>query len=133
MTRRVLMIGRWVVDFLFAGEGYDEEAVFGCLYDCHAPASVIERSARIMSSGRYNRGFTYANPNRLRAVVVVGPSTSGKQFVNTISHEMYHLAVAIGANLGLDLEGEGPAYLMGDTIQQLTEVICEMGCDKCNR
>ena len=131
MIRRVLLIGRWVVDFLFAKDMYDEDAVFGCLYDCDAPKSVLERSSRIMESNRYNRGFTYANQALMRAVVVVGPTTSGKQFVNTVSHEMYHLAVAIGNSLGQDIEGEGPAYLVGDTMQELVKVICEMGCDHC--
>ena len=120
-----------MVDFLFAIGGYDEDAVLGCLYDCRAPESVLDRSSRIMASGHFNRGFTYANPETRRAVVVVGPTTSGKQFVNTVSHEMYHLAVAIGDNLGLDLEGEGPAYIMGDTMQELIQVICDFGCDRC--
>ena len=73
----------------------------------------------------------YNKSQKEGAVVVVGPTTSGKQFVNTVSHEMYHLAVAIGDNLGLDLEGEGPAYIMGDTMQELIRVICDFGCDRC--
>jgi len=128
-----MKIGRWVADFLFAVKGYDEEGVLSCLYDIDAPYDVMQRANRIMESGRYNRGFTYSNPELRRAVVVVGPTTSGKQFVNTTAHEMYHLAVAIADSLGLDLKGESPAYLTGDTMQELIRVICEFGCDHCRQ
>ena len=131
MVHRVLKIGRWGADFLFAVDGYDEEGVLACLYDIDAPYDVMMRANRIMESGRKNRGFTYTNPELRRAVVVIGPTTSGKQFVNTVSHEIYPLSAAIAESLGLDLAGESPAYLTGDTMQELIRVICEFGCDRC--
>ena len=131
MIHRVLNIGRWVVDFLFAVDGYDEEGVLSCLYDTDAPEQVMLRAYRIMQSGYYNRGFTFSNPYIKRAVVVVGPTTSGKQFLNTTVHELQHLSVAIASELGVELNGENPAYIIGDTAQELFEVICKYGCDKC--
>jgi len=132
MIHRVLKIGRWSVDFLFATDDYDVEGVLACLYDVGAPSEVMERAERIMESGRYNRGFTFSNPDIRRAVCVVGPTTSGKQFQNTLSHEIYHLSAAIANSLGKDLDGEFPAYLTGDTIEKLIEVICDLGCSKCH-
>ena len=131
MIHRVLSIGRWTIDFLFAIEDYDEEGVLSCLYDIDAPEYVMLRAYRIMESGRYNRGFTFNNPDLKRSVVVVGPTTSGKQFINTTVHELQHLAVAIASELGVDLKGERPAYLIGDTAQELFDVICKYGCEEC--
>ena len=132
MIHRVLMIGSWAVDFLFAKKDYDVEGVLSCLYDIDAPISVMQRAYRIMNSKKYNRGFTYANQDLHRAVVVVGPTTSGKQFQNTFSHEIDHLSDFIAESIGLEYDPEGTAYIVGDTTMELAEILCELGCDHCN-
>lgn len=131
MLHRVLRIGRWSVDFLFATEGYDVNGVLACLYDVGAPSDVMERAETIMEGGWYNRGFTFSNLDGRRAVCVVGPTTSGHQFVNTFTHEVRHVADAIAKSIGYDLDGEEPAYLSGDAAMALAEVVCRLGCDRC--
>ena len=128
---RVLKIGRWVVDFIFATKYYDVDGILSCLYDAGAPRWVMENAGEMMSEGKYNTGFTYTNPAIHRAVVVVGPTTSGAEFTNTFTHEIHHLAVAIASELGIDLESETPAYLAGDSAKALAEVVCELGCEHC--
>lgn len=128
---RVLAIGRWVVDFIFATKYYDVDGILSCLYDAGAPRWVTENAGELMSEGKYNTGFTYTNPAIHRAVVVVGPTTSGAEFTNTFTHEIHHLAVAIASELGIDLESESPAYLAGDSARALAEVVCELGCEHC--
>lgn len=132
MIHRVLNIGRWVVDFLFSTTEYDVDGVLACLYDVYAPRYVMEKAERMMESGEANTGFTYTNPKLLRAVVAVGPTSSGSEFIDTIVHEIHHLAVAIAENLGMDLEGENPAYISGDAARSLAEVVCALGCEHCN-
>lgn len=132
MIHRVLKIGRWVVDFLFAKLDYDDEGVLACLYEIDADYDVLRQVNRIMDSDKLNCGFTFANPDLRRAVVVIGPSSSSKEFLNTTVHEIHHLAVAIADSLGYDLEGETPAYLAGDSALALAETICELGCPHCS-
>ena len=131
MTHRTLHIGRWQVDFLFCGEGYDAESIAGYLYRAGASGIIFEQAEDLMWMCERDCGFTYANPDRYRAVVVIGPTSSGEEFIDTLVHEVHHLAVAIAANIGVDLEGETPAYLSGDTARDLAEVVCEMGCSRC--
>jgi len=131
MIQKVLVIGRWVVDFLFAEEDYDIPGVIACLWDAYAPLYISEQAEDLMKSCEYNCGFTYANPYHKRAVVLIGPTTSGAEFLDTLTHEVHHLAVAIAQGLGIDLESEGPAYLSGDTARALAEVVCRMGCSHC--
>ena len=131
MISRVLNIGHWVIDFLFAVERYDTEGVLACLYDVYAPPDVMRRAVEIMERGDPNCGFTYSNPDIKRAVCVIGPASSGAEFVNTASHEMYHVASAIANDIGYDLNGEFPAYVTGDAMQSLISVICELGCEHC--
>lgn len=128
MIHRVITIGRWTVDFLFATKRYDIDGVLSCLYDAHAPDEIMEKAEELMLSCRYNCGFTYTNQNRRRAVVLIGPTTSGDEFQNTLVHEIRHLADAIAKSLGVPLDSERPAYISGDTAKALAEVICELGC-----
>ena len=130
MIHRVLSIGRWVVDFLFATDEYDIDGVLACLYDAKAPRSVLRSAEKIMDSEYLNTGFTYSNLENHRAVVAVGPVSSGEEFIDTLVHEVHHLAVAIASGLGVDLEGETPAYLSGDSARALADVICRLGCYK---
>lgn len=128
MVHRVIAIGRWVVDFLFATKKYDVDGVVACLYAAHAPDSIVEQAEDLMFSCDYNCGFTYANQHRRRAVVLIGPTTSGDEFQNTFVHEVRHLADAIAKSLGVPLDSEKPAYISGDTAKALAEVVCELGC-----
>lgn len=140
MIRRVLKIGRWVVDFLFATRGYDTDVVLAYLYDAGAPSYIIRDAEDLMLDCEYNCGFTYSkvldyrfvNPRNHRAVVLIGPTSSGAEFADTLAHEIHHLAVAISKEMGYDLDGEGPAYLSGDTLREFIDVICELGCGHCN-
>ena len=132
MEYRVLKIGRWIVKFLFAVDKYEIGKTLALLDSMEASKEILERTREIMESGHMNTGFTFTNPSIFRAAVVVGPSTSGKEFVNTLVHEIHHLAVAIASELGIDLESETPAYIAGDSVLELADLICELGCDKCS-
>lgn len=131
MIHRVLIIGKWVVDFLFAIEEYDIDGVLACLYDIGANDYYMAQAEDLMHSCDYNCGLTYSDSRRKRAVVLIGPTTSGAEFVDTLVHEVHHLAVAIASDLGVDLEGESPAYLAGDAARELASVVCELGCNHC--
>lgn len=128
MIHRVLSIGRWTIDFLFAETKYDIEGIVSCLRHAEAPRRIIDQAVDLMDEGSPNTGFTYTNARVFRAVVCIGPTTSGGEFQNTLVHEIHHLAVAIARELGVDLEGETPAYLAGDTMRAFADVVCQLGC-----
>lgn len=133
MRHNTLRIGEWVVDFLFAIDTYDKGLILEYLDEFEAETDVISAIEDLISSKKYNCGFTFSNSNIKRALVVTGPVSSSKQFVNTLSHEMHHLAVAIAESLGYDLDSEVPAYVAGDATMALIETICELGCPHCNQ
>lgn len=131
MIRRTLRIGRWLVYFVFVTDDYDRQAILSMLDAFGAPDEVLTRAEEIMDSEYLNNGFTFSNADIRRALVVIGPTTSGKEFQNTFSHEIRHLADAIANSIGFELGSEGPAYMTGDTVMELAEVVCELGCDRC--
>jgi len=131
MKKRELYIGRWSIEFYFAEEDYDMDMLLDRLYDFGAPASVMRQAMDLMESDKDNTGFTFTNPYEHCALIAIGPSSDGSEFVNTLVHEVHHLAVAIASELGVDLEGETPAYIAGDSALALAETICEIGCKHC--
>ena len=133
MIRRELIVGSWQVDFFFSveDEPYDSDTLLRRLYDFGAPIKVLRRAYDIMEENKENTGFTFANPFDKIAIVAIGPTTSGEEFVDTLVHEIHHLAVAIASELGIDLESEAPAYISGDTARALAGAVCELGCERC--
>lgn len=133
MKYRTLYIGRWVVDFLFGEEGYDIDEVLEQLYGCGASDYALRQAKNLMTLCEYNCGMTFANPETFTAIVFIGPTSSGGEFIDTLVHEVHHLAVAIADSLGIDLESEGPAYIAGDTARELAKTVCDMGCCRCHK
>lgn len=132
MIRRALLIGRWVVDFLFCKGRYDTDGVLACLRDAGAPGWVRKEALDLMENCDYDCGFTfsarqqrysYYNPGRHRAVVLIGPTSSPGEFLDTFVHELRHLTDAIAASMGIELDSEEAAYLSGDTARALADVV----------
>lgn len=131
MIQRNLDIGRWHVEFYFATDGYDIDAVLDRLFDFGAGGSTLRKALDLMESGEPNQGFTFSNPYDRVALVMVGPTTSGKQFQNTFTHELRHLINGIARSLGVVLDSEASSYMTGDTAMALADVVCRLGCDTC--
>jgi len=128
MVHSVINIGRWVIDFLFATDRYDIDGVLSCLYDCGASMTTMDEAESLMKDHKRDKGFSYSNPKTKRGIVVVGPSSSGAEFINTLVHEIRHVADAIAKSIGYQLDGELPAYVSGEAAMELVDVICEFGC-----
>ena len=132
MRKSFLRIGRWRVDFLFCTEGYEKEEILPLLSYMDASDEVLDLTEDIIDSDILNTGFTYSNTKLHRALVVIGPSSSGAEFVDSLTHELHHVAVAIADSIGVDLDSETPAYIAGDAARDLIGIICDLGCDRCN-
>ena len=119
------------MEFFFATDGYDTDTIIDRMYDFGASPDKMRQAINLMSKEEMNTGFIFTNELEYLALVVIGPTSNGDEFINTLVHEIHHLAVAIASNLGIDLEGEGPAYLAGDSARDLAEAICRLGCRSC--
>ena len=132
MVRRTLRLGRWLVYFLFVTDRYDKEMILSFLDTFGASDYVFKRAEKIMADGFLNRGFTFANPDMHRALVVTGPTSSGAEFLDSFTHELRHLADEIAKSIGIELDAEEPAYMTGDTVRDLADVVCRLGCTNCS-
>jgi len=130
MIHQRVFIGRWDVDFYFVIEDYDEEEILSAMEDAGASDDKMGLAMEIMYDKELNAGFTFSNIALHKAVVVIGPTSSGREFTDTLVHEIHHLAVAIASGLGVRLDGEIPAYISGDAARSLAGIICQLGCDR---
>lgn len=131
MYHRALSLGGWTFVFLVNEHEYDIEGVLACLWDAYAPEEVLDQAEDLMLSCDYNCGFTYSNDARRKSVIMIGPADSDPEFVDTLVHEIHHVAVAVAESLGADLGGEAPAYISGDIARALSDILCRFGCGKC--
>lgn len=140
MIRRVLRIGGWIVEFLFCLGRYDIEGVLACLRDAGAPRWVREQALDLMENCDYDCGFTYSarrpqrysyyNRDNHRAVVLIGPTSSAAEFLDTTVHELRHLTDAIAKSMGVALDSEDAAYISGDTARELADIILKIGISR---
>lgn len=132
MKMHLLRIGRWHVEFYFCPDGFDIDTLLERMNDFGSTSSVMRRALSLMEADKPNTGFSFFNPEEHLAIVAVGPTSDGAEFLDTLVHELHHLAVAIATGLGIDLDGEGPAYISGDSARALADTICNLGCSHCN-
>ena len=122
---------RWRIVFLFDKERSDIEGVLSLLMDYGAPIDVINSAEDMLYSDELNCGFTYSNTQRRICLVWIGPQKNGREWVNTIVHEIFHITMAIAKEKGMFLQGEEPAYLCGEIIREISDIVCHLGCDRC--
>lgn len=90
--------------------------------------SVYDSLNDLMRNRGLDSGFTVYDADMKRMPVVVRPSASGRLFINTLVHELHHLAAIITYYIGDNLRGEAPAYLSGDSAMALSDMVCRLGC-----
>lgn len=130
MIHRAIRVRDWMVDFLFSYPRNDAEGVLPCLRSYEAPEDIVQDAAALMDAGP-NVGFTFSNGYRRRALTWVGPQSEGKQWLNTTVHEIVHVAFAVAIDNMIDPYSEEFAYLVGDIVQELSDILCFLACDHC--
>ena len=76
------------------------------------PTEYQEKAEENLTDGEVNSGLTYVNNGE--AVCVIGIASSAAQYMDSIVHEVMHLAKFIGKAEGLDPYGEEVCYIGGE-------------------
>ena len=118
----------WTLHVYCAVRSYFVEDILQHLADIDCPRKFLRQAERNMRDGKLNRGPTYSNYRRRETVLVVGLASSPGEYANSIVHELWHFAVHVALALGLDMEGEEPAYLIGETMRELLGYVAPLLC-----
>ena len=109
------------------------ESIYKALLWAEAPDSIISNVSKNVYAGNLNEGFTFSEPSLRRTVSATGRSTTGPQMLNTIVHEIVHIAQHISQEEGIDPLSEDMAYLCGDIANTVSDIVCELACPHCNK
>ena len=109
----------WEIDF-FADFTCDRiHEVLEVLEETGCSGEFLESAFDNMSQCTLNTGLTYSGSDRSRSVVVVYRTSSDRQFVNTLSHEVAHVCTHIAKTFDIDPYGEETCELYGYVMQSL--------------
>lgn len=131
MIHRAINVNDWEVDVFFCITKYEEPVLEEALRRADAPIGVFVRMRQIARDDEFNTGFTCANGNVRRGVMVIGKATDSSQLMNTFVHELYHLTTYIVHAELKNPYGEEAAYLCGDIAEKFTGIIGGFLCPKC--
>lgn len=82
---------------------------------CHSRP--LEDACLLVSQSEPDTAFTYTNISLHRTLIVLCPSSSPSQFLNTLTHELLHAVTHISDYYSIPLNTESPCYLLGSLAQ----------------
>ncbi|MCQ2231395.1 MAG: hypothetical protein MJZ30_06055 [Paludibacteraceae bacterium] len=113
------------VTCVFADEILDELIRLGCKGD------KLEQASRSLWNGCVNSGITFSDIKKRETVMVIGLTTSGSEYWNSLEHEMRHLLQDIEEGCMFDHYGEDIAYVSGEFIRDVYPAAKHLLCDCC--
>lgn len=91
----------------------------------------VRRAYRTLHSGRLNNGMTFAAFRSRTAVMVIGRTSSPAEFLDSLVHEVMHLAHYISTYEGIQLTSEETCYMGGDIARSIYPYCKELLCCGC--
>lgn len=125
MTSKTIYITKydWLVSFYVVDTCKDIQPIIYSIKDKKTRTKIANK---IKSCG-INTGLTYSKGQK--TIMIIGRSTCAKEFLNTLTHEIFHLAIHIGKYYDLDLASEETAYIVGDFIPKIYNNINHLICN----
>lgn len=107
----------WEITIFYAVHGYYVEYIMHDLKRIGISGKKLDKAEENLTSGEINSGLTYVNNGE--AVCVIGIASSAAQYMDSIVHEVMHLAKFIGKAEGLDPYGEEVCYMGGEIARKM--------------
>ena len=112
----------WRILVFYGLKAADTEEVCNSLVQIGCTEKAVESAREHCLRGMPNTGLTYSNLAGRKSVVAVSRTTTEYEFVNTVTHEMFHVVTHICESLGIDLKEEEPCYMMGWLCQAVSRI-----------
>lgn len=132
MIRQTIYLERahgWKVTAFYAVTHYEVEEIMAKLIDAGCKGEHLQAAYENLSSGNLNTGLCYSGDGE--SVLVISCATSHAQFLNSLVHELHHMASHIASALGYDQKGEEVCYIGGETAEQMYPVAKKFLCEHC--
>lgn len=132
MIRQTIYLERadgWKITCYYAVTHYEVEEILQTMERAGADDESLERAYDNLSSGNLNTGLCYSGKGE--SVLVISCASSPAQFLNSLVHELHHLASHIASALGYDQKGEEACYIAGETAEKMYKVASKFLCENC--
>lgn len=133
MKRQTLYIESidWYIYILYDVKQTDTSVVLEELRSMNCNEKAIETTRDVICSGNENIGLTYSSNEYMETIMVIGTATSLSEFLNTAFHECFHVVSHICNCVGIDINSENAAYLIGDIAEQMHPILSTFTCSCC--
>lgn len=121
--------GGWLITACTDVTPYDTEAALRILLDAGIDYHNASRAYRNISQGHKDTGLCFSNPKTRTSIIIISKTSSPRQALNSISHEIAHCCQHISNTLHIDPYSEDLAYLAGDIAMALYPKIRHLICD----
>lgn len=123
---------RWRLKLFVAVTKYDVRRIVDSVRGAGANDGLVLRVRENLMRGKMDTGFTYSNRRTRESVMVIGKTSSAREEMNSITHEIRHLVDDIASTNGLGMSGEEVAYLTGDVSADVFDVAKILLCCRCH-
>ena len=113
------------VDAMWADEICDDLIRAGC-----RGKNLTEAKAQLWK-GLPDNGLTYTNIDTRETIMVIGFTSSAREYWNTLDHEKLHLLQDISICCGIDPYGEEISYISGELVRSMYDAAKGLLCECC--
>lgn len=132
MIRQTIYLERahgWRVACYYAVTHYEVEEIMQRLIDIGCEGKNLQTAYDNLSSDNLNTGLCYSGNGE--SVLVISCASSPAQFLNSLVHELHHMASHIASALGYDQKGEEVCYIAGEAAEKMYPVASKFLCEHC--
>ena len=123
----------WYVKVYYTVSFYPMEDIINDLYSVGCDEHTVRSTVEELEKFNLNDGFIHSNVFAHRSLIIIGPTSSAEEFLDTWDHEKGHLATHICIAEDIDPLGEEYQYLAGEIGKQMFKVARLFLCDECRK
>lgn len=120
----------WEVVAFYAVTHFEVYDIMRTLEKAGCKGKNLHKAFENISSGNKNTGLCFSGDGV--SVLVISVTSSKPQFMNSLVHELHHLASQIGNARGYDLLGEEVCYLAGEIAAEMYPIVGKYLCQCCS-
>lgn len=109
----------WEVEVYYHITHYEIDTIVSKLKELACKGNELISAKRSLISNSLNTGMIYSNYNKRSSIIIVVNTSTPAEFLNSVTHEVYHLVSHICDADVIDRRSEEAAYLMGDVIRTM--------------
>lgn len=121
----------WQVNIYYVVTRLDADEILHRLAQIGCNGQTLVRAEQNLSLGKCDTGLTYTNRSTRQSVVVIARTSCALEFMQSLTHELGHLANHIAQANNIALSGEEVRYVCDRLIEYTWPISRELLCDCC--